>query len=865
MTATSAPLSLLSLAWSVGSVDATSGTASADLTWTVSDTAKGVHNVLGALVIGVPRSGRGRFASLTFTVGFALHGPSQSPGSGNAHQSTYRYTFDVPQYAQVSPAPWQVTGFTVRDDRGNRLMMSATQLGSFNAVLTATEIIDTGRPSYKDLARLGRPFVYVARHHPGSAAYVFSANDNLAGLYSARIQIKGPNGRTLSSDIPVDRVALQCGFEPNSSLTSMSCGINFPFPADTPVGRWAVSTLQLTDDAGNTAIFSRLNAVPVTVTSNQVIQANNFRAIPNPVSNWSSEHPYTVDFSMRISAPRGRITAVYIDTSTDSGATCAQTTTRPTRNGSRVTVPIRVDWRMEVCQVVGIALVDGKGDVALYGPNYGAPDPYFLIRQVPNVSAPQAASAEVNPATVQSSQIGPTTFTMTIKLKPGYAPATISSATVYDSHGNVVTEINGGPVENNGVVTETFSLPDMTPGLYPIGFSLTNDAQMTTDYGYGGNPLPGGPLALIVTKGPVYNAYQDQLYGIAALSPSNVWAVGLHCLSTCGGIVQDPEPLVIHWNGKAWTDSTLPTLPGGYELKAVSAVSATDIWAVGGGDGVNQTNVLILHWNGNRWSRVPSSAAGILDSVSAGSAANVWAVGYSGFATTLAMHWDGQSWTQAATPEPGNQNEAFLTSVRTVSSSGAWAAGYYYTSSNFGGQTLVLHWTGTQWVQVVSQDPNSTGSKLAGITTSPGGSWAAGWSCPMIAGSCPVGADKTLIFRRDGATWDPVPSPDPGANNDLEGISARTGTDAWAVGSFAKTGFAPYSTLVLHWNGVTWAETPSPNPATGSFSFNFLYSLSADSAKDAWSVGYDCSLFCGGDEIDHAMILHWNGVRWSVK
>lgn len=40
------------------------------------------------------------------------------------------------------------------------------------------------------------------------------------------------------------------------------------------------------------------------------------------------------------------------------------------------------------------------------------------------------------------------------------------------------------------------------------------------------------------------------------------------------------EPLLIaHWNGHAWSQSASPALSGG--LTAVTAPSATDIWAVG--------------------------------------------------------------------------------------------------------------------------------------------------------------------------------------------------------------------------------------------------------------------------------------------
>lgn len=505
-----APLRLTALAWSVASVDATSGTATAKLTWRVTDTARGARNVAGKLVLGVPGRKSGKFASLTFTVSFALHGGPGVTGSGTARNSSYRYTFQVPQYAQVSPAKWQVTRFTAHDDLRHRLTLSAAQISSFHARLAATEFLDRSPPSYNNLALVpnnsgaSRPYVYVTRHHAGFASYTFNTMDRPAGLYSASMRLAGPHGRTLSISIPVNTTPgqVQCGFVQGNDLTSLQCGTTVTFPARTPLGRWAVSALTLTDAAGNTAAFRNLNAVPVTATSNQVVRAGSFSANPNPVNNWSAQHFYAIRFSMKVSGARRGVRRVYVDTVVDNGATCTQTQTRPVVKGDTFTVPIRVDWMMEVCQVTGIAVVDGMGDVALYGPDYGAPDPHFMIRQVPNASAPRAASASISPASVPSSQTSFLQLTMTINLTPGYAPVDGIAVTIYDPQGNSIFGITGGAFDNHGVVTEFLSIDGpLNPGTYTMAFSVTNAAQMTTAYGPGGNPVPGGPLNLTVTAG----------------------------------------------------------------------------------------------------------------------------------------------------------------------------------------------------------------------------------------------------------------------------------------------------------------------------------------------------------------------------
>src|SRR5262249_29515838 len=67
------------------------------------------------------------------------------------------------------------------------------------------------------------------------------------------------------------------------------------------------------------------------------------------------------------------------------------------------------------------------------------------------------------------------------------------------------------------------------------------------------------------------------LYGASADSPSDVWAVGEQ--QSSDGIFQT---LVEHWDGTAWSVIPSPN-PGatGNHLYGVDAVSPTDVWAVG--------------------------------------------------------------------------------------------------------------------------------------------------------------------------------------------------------------------------------------------------------------------------------------------
>ncbi len=169
---------------------------------------------------------------------------------------------------------------------------------------------------------------------------------------------------------------------------------------------------------------------------------------------------------------------------------------------------------------------------------------------------------------------------------------------------------------------------------------------------------------------PVKARY-GHLFGIDALAPNDVWAVGNRSNGRTG------RTLVLHWNGVRWSviasPSPSPSPLTGHPyatLESVDAVSPSDIWAVGETTNVapeGQSATLILHWDGTRWSRVPSpdthsrshGSFDLLFSVDAAGPHNVWAAGswnslVPGFGGggdhALLEHWDGSRWRMVATP-----------------------------------------------------------------------------------------------------------------------------------------------------------------------------------------------------------------------
>lgn len=86
----------------------------------------------------------------------------------------------------------------------------------------------------------------------------------------------------------------------------------------------------------------------------------------------------------------------------------------------------------------------------------------------------------------------------------------------------------------------------------------------------------------------------DTFNGIDVRNADDVWAVG--SATRYQPHYQPPNPLIQHWDGKTWRVETVPfSIVEGEYLRAVSALSDTEVWVVGGAqvDAIHHT--LALH------------------------------------------------------------------------------------------------------------------------------------------------------------------------------------------------------------------------------------------------------------------------------
>jgi hypothetical protein len=280
----------------------------------------------------------------------------------------------------------------------------------------------------------------------------------------------------------------------------------------------------------------------------------------------------------------------------------------------------------------------------------------------------------------------------------------------------------------------------------------------------------------------------NRLNAVAGRSSGDVWAVGTSCY--------DEKTLVERWNGSAWSIVPSPSFNTGPDsvvnvLNGVAVLSASKAWAVGMHTAASGAYVtLVERWNGRRWKVVPSpnpdTTVNELTAVAATGRADVWAVGYQGTwsGKPLIEHWDGASWSVVAAPVLPSGGA--LTAVTAISPTDAWAVGRQ-TGSSGAVLTLVLHWDGAAWQIVPSPNMSteySASNVLRGVTAiSSGDVWAVGM---FENESTAYHQHRVLTMHWDGSVWSTVSGPTPGASGELQAVTSEASGRVWGVGLYSN-------------------------------------------------------------------------------
>lgn len=387
-----------------------------------------------------------------------------------------------------------------------------------------------------------------------------------------------------------------------------------------------------------------------------------------------------------------------------------------------------------------------------------------------------------------------------------------------------------------------------------------------------------------------------QLSLVSGTSASDVWVSGYNNTSPGGG------PLLLHWDGSAWTQPVssltinsqrlwslsenraylsdrynvqyckavcagtpcvpivacegVTTLPQ-TSINSIWPISATELWSVGysgtilHGTAINEAKIT--------WSDVSAVARDHFIALSGSSASDFWALGASG---TL-LHYVHGAWT-ADGPPPHNSQPFTASAILSNRADDIWVAGYYAAGTAI--NPAILHRTGDA-AAAWTQDTSASGVATVQFKALWGNDSEHLWAL----GSDSAAKTQVLLRRSGSLQWLPVALP-PELLSELTALWGSSSEEVWAVGRAGATvrcgssqcsqvasgTLADLATVwgsgaddiwaggngtTLRWNGTAWSSLVSASP------FN-ISRIWGSSATDLWAIG-------GG------RLLHWDGATWA--
>ena len=285
---------------------------------------------------------------------------------------------------------------------------------------------------------------------------------------------------------------------------------------------------------------------------------------------------------------------------------------------------------------------------------------------------------------------------------------------------------------------------------------------------------------------PNVGAQQNILQAVSMPSPGKAWAVG----DFINGRFQQ-QTLIEHFDGTVW--SVVPSLsPGAKQniLYGVAAITDTDVWAVGAFEDDGAVwHTLTEHWDGSAWSVVNAVDAGTSGNqfyaVKALASNNVYAVGQqagTGFPNqALIEHWDGTAWSVVTGPADGATS---LPLAVTATASSLTLAGQQetdtapYTSYVASGTPATLSIQSTPTLGTGENDP------FAVTIANDGSTWVVGWAINPA-----TDLHDPLVLQGVNGVFSlvSVANPSKGGDTGFAAITTVPGGGLWAVGGTATS------------------------------------------------------------------------------
>ncbi|HEY6349333.1 MAG TPA: alkaline phosphatase family protein [Candidatus Angelobacter sp.] len=274
---------------------------------------------------------------------------------------------------------------------------------------------------------------------------------------------------------------------------------------------------------------------------------------------------------------------------------------------------------------------------------------------------------------------------------------------------------------------------------------------------------------------------QNILQAVSMPGPGKAWAVG----DFINGKFHQ-HTLIEHFDGAEWSVVSSPN-PGDQQniLYGVAAISDTDVWAVGAFQDANDLwHTLAEHWDGSKWSVVdtvdPGTHGNQLFAVKALASNNVYAIGQranAGFPNqALIEHWDGTAWSVVTAPA---HTSASALPLGLTAASSLTIVGQQETDTAPYTSYVAVGSPATLAIQPTPTMGTGENDLFAVTIANDGSTWAVGWAINPA-----TDLHDPLVMQGVNGTFSlvSVPNPFSGGDSGFAAITTIPGGGMWAVG-----------------------------------------------------------------------------------
>jgi hypothetical protein len=388
-------------------------------------------------------------------------------------------------------------------------------------------------------------------------------------------------------------------------------------------------------------------------------------------------------------------------------------------------------------------------------------------------------SAEGGPsknATVTAGATAEVSFAVTCAANTGSILVTTTTTGAAVDFDGYTLSLDGAAPQPIGV-NASVTLPSVTPGDHSVALAGTAANCTIADVTPRTVAVTAGVQATVVFTVTCVSAGTIQWTLIpfpAGFAATGLWASSLSDIFAVG--MSPSGRTVLHYDGSAWADHTLPAGEG--DVLGVWGSSPSDVYAASG--------TSIWHYNGTVWATAYDQ--GELSSyrnIAGISAQDVYAVGWiDQFKNTgLIEHYDGVTWSRPNEPVINEYGEVFDvsgTSRTDVYAVGRQDAPFDTEPGEPDVHHKILHYDGTGWTMVfgiLTEHTDPTGFTSV---------WATAPNDVFAVGS------GGHIWHFNGSEWLAMASPTADHLWDLWGSS---GSDVFAVGNAG----------ILRYDGSSWS------------------------------------------------------------